>query len=149
MLNVKKVVAAALSSVLTDADTGQSLSPTTVREIRLAYSLLTEGLPGADELRPFLGSGWVIRPQSRSTRRAGVNAITEIEFSLAEAQALAVRLGISERIVINLLRHPEPEASRSSRDRLEVRADCQFMESRRGRGASRSGTRRFDLMPAS
>jgi hypothetical protein len=146
MVNIKKVVTVALSSALTDAEANQPLSPTTVREIRLAYSVLTEGLPSPDELRPFLGTGWMIRPRSRSARQAGINAIAETEFTLAQAQALAVRLGIPERIVINLLRHAEPEARQSRRDRLEVEADRRIIG--RGRGAFHSGTNQFDLMPA-
>jgi hypothetical protein len=148
MVHIKKVVTVALSSALTDAEADQPLSPTTLREIRLAHSLLIDGLPSPDELRPFLGGGWVIRPWSRSPRIPGINSISETEFTLAQAQALAMRLGVPERVVIDLLRHPEPEASRSRQDRIDVQGDSQFVGSRRGRGAFRSGTHRPDLMPA-
>jgi hypothetical protein len=145
MVNIMKVVTVALSSALTDAEADQPLSPTTIREIRVAYSLLVEGLPSPDELRPFLGTGWMIQPRSRSSRKAGINSITETEFTLAQAQALAIRLGIPERIAINLLRRPEPEASWLSRDRIECRSNRQMIGGGRG---LHSGTNQFDLMSA-
>ena len=40
MVNIKKVASLALSSTLADVEAGQPLSPTTVHEIRLAYSVL-------------------------------------------------------------------------------------------------------------
>jgi hypothetical protein len=148
MLNVKKVATVALSSALANVEAGQPLSPTTIREIRVAHSLLTDGLPSADELRPFLGGGWMIRPRNRSARNAGVNAISETELALAQIRVLAVRLGIPERLIIDLLRCPEPGASPSHQDRVDVYPDSQLIGSRRGKGAFHLGRSRLDLIPA-
>jgi hypothetical protein len=57
MLDVKQVATIALSSALTAWDDGDTPSPDTIREIRLAHSLLTDGEPSAVELRPFARDG--------------------------------------------------------------------------------------------
>jgi hypothetical protein len=147
MVNVKKVATVALLSALADVKAGQPLSPTTVHQIRVAFSLVTEGLPSADELRPFLGTGWMIRPRSRSARQADVNAVSEREFALAQVRALAARLGIPERVVVDLLRCPDAGPDRSLQNRLAVQGDSQFIGSQRGRGTILTG-KRLDLMPA-
>ena len=107
MVNVKQVATVALSSVLMDWEAGGTPSLPTIREVRLALSLLADGQPDADELLPFLGSGWIIRSRGRRSRMSGTNAISEAEYELAQIRALAVRLGMPERLVADCLRQSE------------------------------------------
>ena len=88
MVNVKQVATVALSSVLMDWEAGGTPSLPTIREVRLALSLLADGQPDADELLPFLGSGWMIRSRGRRSRMSGTNAISEAEYELAQVCAL-------------------------------------------------------------
>ena len=118
MVDVKQVATVALSSALADWETGYTPSLPTIREIRLALSLLTEGEPSADELRPFLGEGWVIRSGGRCANATGLNAVSRAEYSLAQIRALAVRLGMPEGFVAaRLCESPSTTAPRSAETR--------------------------------
>ena len=107
MFDVKQVATVALSSALADWEADQPISLTTVRAIRLAHSLLNDGLPSEAELRPFLGKDWVIWSRRRVASMADANADNDTEYSRAQILALAARVGIPERIVSDLL---QPEA---------------------------------------
>ena len=115
MLDVNRAAAIALTSALADWEAGYPPSLDTIREIRLAHSLLTDGEPSADELRQFLGEGWVIRSRGRSAS-IGINAVTEAEYASAQVQALAARLGLPERFIAARLRDvrsaPAPDQER-------------------------------------
>ena len=121
MVDVKQVATTALSSALTDWEAGDTLSLPTIREVRLALSLLVDGQPTADELRPFLGPGWVIRSRGQSHSGSGTNAVSEAEYELARIRAVAARLGMPERFVADCLRQSEAvdetAVSRSAEDR--------------------------------
>ena len=122
MLDVNRTATIALTSALADWEAGYPPSLDTIREIRLAHSLLTEGEPSADELCPFLGCGWVIR--GRSARTNGVNAVTESEYASAQVQALAARLGLPERFIAARLRDvrsaPHPRSAEAIFDLIDL-----------------------------
>ena len=123
MVDVKHVATVALSSVLTDWEAGDALSLPTIREVRLALSLLVDGQPDADELRPFLGEGWVIRSRNRPSRMSGTNAVSDAEYELAQVRALAARLGMPERFVADCLRQSEKADKSIAHRQTEIVAD--------------------------
>jgi hypothetical protein len=100
MLNVKHVATVALSSALTAWDSGYPPLPDTIHEMRLAHSLLTEGDPTPEELRPILGERWEIRSRRDHRREmTGRNSVSATDYAAAQIRALAVRLNLTEGFV--------------------------------------------------
>ena len=99
MLDVKHTASVALSSALTAWEHGYQPLPDTIQELRVAHSLLTDGEPTADELRPFLGEGWIIRRRCDHRGDSDTNAVTEAEYAVAQIRGLAARLGLTEGFV--------------------------------------------------
>jgi hypothetical protein len=115
MLDVKHVATVALSSALTAWEHGYPPLPDTIQELRVAHSLLTDGEPTADELRPFLGEGWTIRRRCDHRGDSDTNAVTEAEYAVAQIRALAARLGLTEGFVAARVRPISRGIQRGSR----------------------------------
>jgi hypothetical protein len=116
MLDVKHAATVALSSALTAWKNGCPPLPDSIQEIRLAHSLLTQGEPTADELRPFQGERWGIQRRCDQRRKPpDTNAVTETDYAVAQIRALAARLGILEGFVAARVRPISRSTQRTSR----------------------------------
>ena len=126
MVDVKRAATIALTSALANWEAGYTPSLITIREIRLAHSLLTEEEPSAEELRPFLGEGWVIRSRGRSEKASDTNTVSEAEYALTQIRALAVRLGLPERFVAARLEERVPMPSPRSAETILPGHGCHY-----------------------
>lgn len=89
----------ALRSVLTAHGAGRKVMEDTINECRLALSLLVDGAPTVEELKPFIGSNWAICRATKRARARYDNCLSPAAFRKAEIKAIATRLGLSEGFV--------------------------------------------------
>lgn len=100
-----RLAAMALANVMTCNLEGINLPHHVLDEVRLAHSVLTNGLPHGPELTPILGAGWGI-----TRRRDHPNPVTYKRYYDAEIEALATRLGVSQAFVrsrLNFCKRPD------------------------------------------